>query len=95
MIELDHNKKYLLTTKDNPKSPVTEFDEWLSWDNMLGYNTINRLAAAMGNEYDNDTLTQEEKDEIERKAQQTLIQTGAISNSRGVTEYILVPVTDK
>lgn len=34
---------YMLTTKDNPFSPVTQYDEWLTWD-MANYNTNALLA---------------------------------------------------
>lgn len=35
---------YMLTTHDNPFNPHTQYDEWLAFDNSLGYNTINYLA---------------------------------------------------
>jgi len=28
---------YMLTTTDNPYSPVTEYDEWMTWDMTHGY----------------------------------------------------------
>ena len=34
---------YMLTTIDNPFSPVTQYDEWLVWD-MARYNTNALLA---------------------------------------------------
>lgn len=34
---------YLLTTTDNPFSPVTQYDEWLVWD-MAHHNTNALLA---------------------------------------------------
>ena len=34
---------FLITTKDNPHNPYTEFDQWLTWDTMHGYNTLGRL----------------------------------------------------
>lgn len=36
----------MLTTKDNPYSPFTHFDEWYAWDVAHGYNTcayLNRV----------------------------------------------------
>lgn len=38
---MDH---YMLTTTDNPFSPVTEYDEWMSWDMAHGYWTNSLLA---------------------------------------------------
>lgn len=34
---------YMLTTIDNPFSPITHYDEWLAWD-MLNYNSNALLA---------------------------------------------------
>lgn len=36
--------KVMLTTNDNPFSPFTEFDEWLAFDEIKGYRTLNFLA---------------------------------------------------
>ena len=35
---------YYITTKDNPYDPKSQFDEWYTYDLMLGYNTLQRLA---------------------------------------------------
>lgn len=37
--------EYMLTTVDNPFDPFTQFDEWLAFDSVLGYNTPGYLAA--------------------------------------------------
>lgn len=34
----------MLSTVDNPYSPLTEFDKWLAYDNYHGYNTCGLLA---------------------------------------------------
>lgn len=34
---------YMLTTIDNPFSPVTQYDEWLTWD--MTYHNTNALLA--------------------------------------------------
>ncbi len=34
---------YMITTTDNPFSPVTQYDEWLTWD-MARYNSNSLLA---------------------------------------------------
>ena len=31
--------EYMLTTKDNPFSPFTQFDEWYAYDTSMQYNT--------------------------------------------------------
>ncbi len=35
--------QYMLTTTDNPFSPITHFDEWFTWD-MANYNSMGLLA---------------------------------------------------
>ena len=34
---------YMLSTKDNPFNPFTNFDSWLNYDSIHGYNTCNSL----------------------------------------------------
>lgn len=41
---LDRNKNWLLTTSDNPYSPVTDWDEWYKWDESHGYHTCEYLS---------------------------------------------------
>lgn len=36
-------EQFMLTTTDNPFSPLTEWDEWLTWD-MQYYNSMSLLA---------------------------------------------------
>lgn len=31
---------YMLTTVDNPYSPLTDFDDWLSFDTHAGYHSL-------------------------------------------------------
>jgi hypothetical protein len=35
---------HMLTTVDNPFDPVTEWDEWVAWDETCGYYTNDYLA---------------------------------------------------
>lgn len=35
---------YMLTTSDNPFSPVTQYDEWMTWDIAQGYSSNCLLA---------------------------------------------------
>lgn len=37
-------KPLMLSTKDNPYNPFTNFDEWFAFDTQKGYNTCNYLA---------------------------------------------------
>jgi hypothetical protein len=36
--------EHMLTTRDNPFDPTTQFDEWHVWDQAAGYNTLAYLA---------------------------------------------------
>lgn len=41
------SKEVMLTTKDNPHNPFTEFDDWFMFDELQGYHTcgyIDRIA---------------------------------------------------
>lgn len=37
-------QEFMLTTVDNPYNPFTEFDDWLSYDELMGYHTCEYLA---------------------------------------------------
>lgn len=34
----------MITTPDNPWNPFTHFDEWYTWDTMMGYHSCEILA---------------------------------------------------
>lgn len=62
---------YMLTTDDNPFSPVTQYDEWLTWD-MARYNSNALLARVVYtspelSDADQDLAIQEGIDEIVRE----------------------------
>lgn len=50
---------YMLTTTDNPYSPITQYDEWLTWD-MARYNTNGLLARVVRTSPELSELLQEE-----------------------------------
>lgn len=59
---------YMLTTTDNPFSPFTQYDEWLTWD-MARHNTNSLLARVVRtspelSEPDQELAIQEAIDEI-------------------------------
>lgn len=35
--------EHMLTTVDNPYDPTTQFDQWNTWDQSAGYNTLSYL----------------------------------------------------
>jgi hypothetical protein len=38
------SESVMLTTEDNPYNPFEQWDEWLAYDSMKGYNTPSLLA---------------------------------------------------
>lgn len=38
------NTEFMLTTKDNPWNPITDWDHWYAYDEMLGYHTSGLIA---------------------------------------------------
>ena len=42
-IDVIDTTEYMLTTVDNPFNPFTEFDQWLTYDIQMGYNTASFL----------------------------------------------------
>lgn len=76
--------EHMLSTIDNPYSPVTDYDSWYAWDRRAGYYTPEFLARCLRSSYDlsdadQDVAIEEAIDEICRE------------NVLGI--YIKVPVT--
>lgn len=58
------NKKFMLTTIDNPFDPFTQFEQWFLFDVEKGYNSCSYLARIAKT---SDQFTEDENDkEIER-----------------------------
>ena len=58
----------MLTTSDNPFSPLTEWKEWLAFDQHQGYNT-NELLARIGttsDELPDEVVVEDISDAIDR-----------------------------
>ena len=53
-------KQTMLTTNDNPFDPFTQFEDWLQFDDTLGYKCCETLARFVE---DSDSLSDEEKHE--------------------------------
>lgn len=61
---------YMLTTKDNPFSPVTQFDAWYNWDLRHGHDCCGLLARIA---MTSDGLTEaENQEEINRAIDQII-----------------------
>lgn len=52
--------KHMLSTDDNPFSPVTQFEEWNTWDRSAGYHTLDLLGRV--------AVTSDELSEADRAA---------------------------
>lgn len=40
---MDSDTEYMLTTRDNPYSPFTQFELWFKYDMIHGYNSLGLL----------------------------------------------------
>jgi hypothetical protein len=58
------NKEVFITTIDNPYDYFTQFDEWLNFDRLKGYYTLEYLARLVHTAPD--LSDEEERNEIER-----------------------------
>lgn len=76
----------LLTTRDNPYSPDTQWDLWLRWDRDHGYYT-NELIARVSNP-SLDIQDDQELKEIYEIACDTILENDITG------QYILVPSSD-
>ena len=62
--------EYLLTTRDNPYNPFTQWDEWLGFDTLKGYNTLSLLARMV---ITADSFSEKEEDEAYHHAVMDII----------------------
>lgn len=63
-------REFMLTTKDNPYNPWTEYDSWYAYDHEKGYDSPSyqaRIAVT------SDQLSDEENDEIINQAIEDII----------------------
>lgn len=77
--------RHMLTTVDNPYSPVKDFDEWNAWDMMTGYHTLSFLARII--------VTSDELSEADQElAVDMAIEEIVRENVNGM--YRMVPITE-
>lgn len=76
---------YMLTTTDNPFSPVTHYDDWLAWD-MARYNTNSLLARVV-------RTSPELSDADQAQAIQDAIEEIVTENVSGVHTKVRVELT--
>lgn len=77
--------EHMLTTKDNPYSPVTEFDQWRTWDESAGYNTLSYLGRVVRS---SDELSDADQSLAYEQAMDEIV------NNNG-DFYVKVPVSDE
>lgn len=67
---VNDERDFMLTTKDNPYNPWTNYDEWYAYDMIKGYNSPSyqaRIAVT------SDQLSDEENDQIINDAIEDII----------------------
>ena len=64
------NREFMLTTKDNPYNPWTNYDDWFAYDMQKGYNTPSYQARVAPTSFD---LSDEENDAIINQAIEDII----------------------
>lgn len=52
--------RHMLTTTDNPFSPVTQYDAWRAWDTLHGYDSNGLLARVVVSSHDLSDADQEQ-----------------------------------
>ncbi len=57
------NNVFMITTIDNPFNPFTQYDEWLAFDEQMGYYTNNYLARIANTSFE--LSESEENEEID------------------------------
>lgn len=79
---------YLLTTKDNPYNPWTDFNSWQRWDESAGYYTLPLLGRVV--------LTSNDLSEADESLAIDLAMNEIISeNVSGMHTKVAAPVTEK
>lgn len=64
------DKSYMLTTKDNPYNPFTDFDAWYAYDVAQGYNTCSFIDRIIRS---SNSLTDEENEREYNRAMDEII----------------------
>lgn len=67
----------MLTTKDNPYDPYTQYDQWLDWDRSNGYYTNELLARWANVSLD---MTDDEMEPLINDAMQIIVENDLAEN---------------
>lgn len=68
--DMKDEKEFMLTTKDNPYNPYTQYDFWSAFDKQKGYFSEEYLGRIATTSFD---LTEEENDRIISQAIEDII----------------------
>lgn len=82
---------YYITTVDNPYDPSTNFEEWLNYDRIKGYNTCERLASLNKTSERN---TEQENNSAILDSMEQMVKTGVIGNDGKLVEYEIIVVEE-
>lgn len=74
---LDRSKNWLLSTSDNPYSPVTDWDEWYKWDEEHGYHTCGYLSRLV---YTSPELSDTDQKDAMLMAMDSILETNVTGN---------------
>lgn len=70
-LDIDRDEReFMLTTKDNPFNPWTNYDDWYAYDRDKGYNSPSYQARIA---FTSDDLSDEENDQIINDAIEEII----------------------
>lgn len=82
MADANESIEYMLTTYDNPFDPFTRFQEWLAYDNAMGYNTsafLDRVA------YQSDDLSEPDQELVIQNAIDEIVRENVLGMWRKVS----------
>ena len=72
-----NKEEHMLTTKDNPFDPFTQFDEWYSFDIEKGYNTCGYIERVT---LSSDELSESDQDAAIDKAIDEIVELNITGN---------------
>lgn len=76
--------EHMLTTSDNPYDPVTQFDEWNTWDQTAGYNTLAYVARVIRT---SDELSEADQSQAYEDAIDSIIEENGSLYKKVVAEF--------
>jgi hypothetical protein len=79
---------HMLSTKDNPYNPFTQWDEWYAWDTQEGYHSLSLLGRMV-------RTSDELSPELQEQAYDDAVDQIVSDNFSGVHIKVANPTVDK